>query len=138
MSLLGGRAGTSLSGMPAAPLHAQPVWELRCHRAGHLHWPHGKVVQSEVSGVSLVLEASACTYRLCDLSGPTPLNLSFPIHERKVEMLVCSTQSWGEGRRGLVCEVLDSSWHMLFTLIIYTLRQCPSGRDKAGASHRAV
>lgn len=83
MSLLGGRAGTSLSGMPAAPLHAQPVWELRWHRAGHLHWPHGKVVQSEVSGVGLVLEASSCTYRLCDLTKwPNPTEPLFP-HPRE-------------------------------------------------------
>lgn len=53
---------TMLSWMPSAPLHVQPVWDLRWYHAGRLCWPHGKMVQSEVSGVCLLGSGSWCPY----------------------------------------------------------------------------
>lgn len=65
--------------MPAAPLYAQPVWELRWHHAGHPRWLHGKASLGEVSGVCLALEPGARTYWLCDLTKlPNPTEPQFP------------------------------------------------------------
>lgn len=104
MSLLGGRAGTVLSGTPAIPLILSLSGDpgsitLVTHATLAIRQGGSDRGLWSLPGSSWNL-ASALTCCVIWSSCPVSLRLSVPTHKRKMGMLVCPSQSWCEDKRG--------------------------------------
>lgn len=102
MSLLGGRAGTVLSGTPAIPLilslSGDPGGITLVTHAGHTtRWFRSRALKF----AWFFLEPGICTYLLCDLIElPSLTETHCPHPQEEDGDLVCPSQSWCEDKRG--------------------------------------